>query len=470
MSAGPDAPAALDLLLDEVEALFRTGPGPAGELEGLLAAARERTQGLAEAAGGTPEGAVTAVLTFCGEVLGGLWAERAWTRAQAEKLIRRVAGLLGLSPALVGTALYLRAAREQRALELPPRLAVETQLRLLLAFAPVEEASVWTRTPEGQLACVVGLGTSGESRRSREIARRLLAGEPPEESERARLHGLPVLRWQQPVGALVVRAPAEGRSQALALAHEAAAALSPLLQLDLLLDRSSARERALVETTERLLVRLGFDVHDGALQELAALASDIRLFGTQLGEVLADSERREVVLGRVADLEARIVAIDAELRELTQSLEAPAAVRGTLAESVEGAVRRLRDSGVAAELEARGDLEDLTSSQTIALTRIAQEALANAVDHGGPSRVDVRLRGANAFLEIEVRDDGRGFDVETRLVEAAREGRLGLLGMAERVRLLGGRLDVDSRPGGPTRVTARIPRWQPEAQRPAGPY
>ena len=56
-----------------------------------------------------------------------------------------------------------------------------------------------------------------------------------------------------------------------------------------------------------------------------------------------------------------------------------------------------------------------------------------------------------------------GFDVERTLVRAAHRGRLGLVGMAERVRLLGGRLAVDSRPGGPTTVSATIPRWEPIA-------
>jgi len=63
------------------------------------------------------------------------------------------------------------------------------------------------------------------------------------------------------------------------------------------------------------------------------------------------------------------------------------------------------------------------------------------------------------------RDDGRGFEVERTLVDAARTGHLGLVGMSERVRLLGGRLDVESRPGGPTRIAAVIPRWRPPEQR-----
>lgn len=465
MSAAVDARGAVAAMLDEVEPLFQGRSGAERDLDELLPAARERCLGLANAAGGTEHAAATAVLTFCAEAMSGVWVDHGWTREEVRELVERIAAVIGVAPPLVGTTLYLRAAREQRALELPPHLAVETQLRMLQAFAPVEEASVWARNADGELACIVGIGGSRESRRAREIARAILAGGSGSESERARLHGVPVLRWQQPVGALVIRAPAEGRDEALALANEAAATLSPLLHLDLLLDRSASRERALVETTERHLVRLGFDIHDGALQDLAALAGDIRLFGEQLAEVLPSSDRKELVLGRVADIEGRVVGIDAELRELTQSLETPAAVTGSLADAVGREVGRLGDeAGIAAQLQVRGDLDDLTASQTIALTRIVQEALSNVGDHSGASAVEVTLRGSKALLEVEIVDDGRGFDVEERLVEAARGGRLGLIGMAERVRLLGGRLDVDSRPGGPTRVTARIPRWRPTAE------
>jgi len=54
--------------------------------------------------------------------------------------------------------------------------------------------------------------------------------------------------------------------------------------------------------------------------------------------------------------------------------------------------------------------------------------------------------------------------VEERLLEAARAGRLGLVGMGERIRLLGGRFEIESKPGGPTRVRASLPRWRPLTQ------
>ena len=56
-----------------------------------------------------------------------------------------------------------------------------------------------------------------------------------------------------------------------------------------------------------------------------------------------------------------------------------------------------------------------------------------------------------------------GFEVAKTLITAAKRGRLGLVGMGERVRLLGGRFDVDSRPGGPTTLRLVLPRWRPVA-------
>jgi signal transduction histidine kinase len=73
--------------------------------------------------------------------------------------------------------------------------------------------------------------------------------------------------------------------------------------------------------------------------------------------------------------------------------------------------------------------------------------------------IDAHAGGVNA----EVVDDGRGFDPETTLVRAARDGHLGLVGMHERVRMLGGVTHIDSRPGGPTVISVTLPPWpEPE--------
>ena len=116
-------------------------------------------------------------------------------------------------------------------------------------------------------------------------------------------------------------------------------------------------------------------------------------------------------------------------------------------------------TGIVASFRAEGDFEHLTASQRIALVRMVQEALANVREHSGASAVTVSVVRARGYVRAEVVDDGCGFDVERALVQAARNGRLGLVGMGERVRLLGGSFTVESGPGRPTTISAMLPEW-----------
>ena len=87
-----------------------------------------------------------------------------------------------------------------------------------------------------------------------------------------------------------------------------------------------------------------------------------------------------------------------------------------------------------------------------------------ALEHPGAfAGRDVRVvvLGERDRLVVEIVDDGCGFDVATTLLDAGRRGRLGLVGVSERARLLGGSCEIHSRPGGPTRVAVELPRWRP---------
>jgi PAS domain S-box-containing protein len=89
--------------------------------------------------------------------------------------------------------------------------------------------------------------------------------------------------------------------------------------------------------------------------------------------------------------------------------------------------------------------------------RIAQEALTNAIKHANASRVSIELKKRAKELELLIHDDGVGFDVERAVEHATAGASLGLLGMYERVVLIGGRIDIESTLGQGTRVRARFP-------------
>ena len=108
-----------------------------------------------------------------------------------------------------------------------------------------------------------------------------------------------------------------------------------------------------------------------------------------------------------------------------------------------------------------GDLRLLSVSQQIALLNIVQEALTNIREHSNATKVEIAVSVNANGVEAQVIDNGRGFDLERTLIRAAREGRLGLVAIHERVRLLGGRCRIDSRPGGPTIISVALERWGP---------
>jgi signal transduction histidine kinase len=163
------------------------------------------------------------------------------------------------------------------------------------------------------------------------------------------------------------------------------------------------------------------------------------------------------------DLLAYLSTIETDLREFSSSLESPVLVSRPFEDALRGAVWTFTaKSEVQPSVVIEGDLDDLTDTQRITLYRIVQEALSNVCDHSKANEVSVELRVLKSHIALEISDDGVGFDVDWSLVTAARSGHIGLLGMMERVRLIGGDLQIQSRPGGPTKVRAKLSHWRPE--------
>jgi signal transduction histidine kinase len=436
---------------------------PEDDADAILADAGYRGAALARAAGGGAAAALFAETAAIAQVLAGLAAANRLGRQRVDMLTRRLARKAGLPSELVELVLYVEALRDPQLLEVPPDQAIEAQLRLLIGFAPVSEVSLWTSEPNGRPHCLIILGAEAATRRVRAAARAaMIETEERMTNERGFIHAVPVLRWGRPFAAMVVRARPEERESALVFAEEATATLAAALERQALLERSAEGERSLVESSERRLARLGLDLHDGPIQELAAFAGDLHLLRRQLTRVVAPHEHGDLVLGRIDDLEARLVELDRELRELAISTESSALMAGSFPEALSGEVQAFAGRHeIEARLAVRGRLDFLTASQRITILRIVQEALTNVQAHSQASEVSVSVFPGRTHVSVEVTDNGRGFDVERTLIQAARKGRLGLVGMSERVRLLGGRFDLQSSRGGPTTISAIIPRWRP---------
>ena len=179
-----------------------------------------------------------------------------------------------------------------------------------------------------------------------------------------------------------------------------------------------------------------------------------------------ESEHRKTVVGRFDDLEAQLAELHQDLRDLAHSLEPRSLLQQPLPQAVERELAALkRRTGISTSVVVEGTFDSLTASQRIALLRVLQEALSNVRHHSGSREVAVILRDKTfKGVCMEIRDDGRGFDPARVVPAEDGASGIGLVGMRERLRLLGGRLEIESAPGGPTTVRATLPRWLPLAQ------
>jgi signal transduction histidine kinase len=103
------------------------------------------------------------------------------------------------------------------------------------------------------------------------------------------------------------------------------------------------------------------------------------------------------------------------------------------------------------------DESKLDFDTKITLYRLIQEALSNVRKHADASHVSIRLVSSFPNIVLRIEDDGRGFDVTARLAASHYEKRMGLLGIKERVALLGGTMEIQSQPERGTKIFIELP-------------
>lgn len=428
-------------------------------LEAVLADARRVHAGYADDEVGDGLASVWYAATAIVELGAALELDEADMRGAAAAIAEACA--LPLSAARY--VLFREVVGSPRLLELPPLVAIEVQLSLLLGLDVLSDVTLWTRTSAG-LECILTLGGDGRppSRRVRAEAKATLRGRSRLSLlGGSQLRAAPISRFGEAYAAVVGHTGSVEQNVADAFLGDVASALSPVIERERLLEHSASRERTLIASAERRLMRLGFDLHDGPIQDVLALAADVQLLQQQVYPFILE-DYREQAHGRFDDLTARLVELDRQLREIAHSLETKSVISRPLGEilhrEVDGFAER---TGIRAELDVRGDPDSLSSAQRITVFRAIQEALANVREHASATHVSVRVRARRSAIELQIVDDGMGFEVERALAKAAQRGRLGLVGIGERVRMVGGTFELQSQPGGPTTLKLTLPRWEP---------
>ena len=193
--------------------------------------------------------------------------------------------------------------------------------------------------------------------------------------------------------------------------------------------------------------RFAREIHDSLAQGLTSVSMQLECVRNQLDD--APEKARE-------HLETARELVRENMREARRTiwnLRPLALGEANLAEALQKHAQELiRDTEISCQQQIEGTPRPTPHEHEIALLRIGQESLTNAVRHAAPRRIDVRLRFGDGWVTLVVKDDGRGFDVADR----AGKG-YGLTGMRERVDALGGSLSIDSQPGEGSEVSVTLP-------------
>ncbi|HET9016579.1 MAG TPA: PAS domain-containing sensor histidine kinase [Thermomicrobiaceae bacterium] len=212
-----------------------------------------------------------------------------------------------------------------------------------------------------------------------------------------------------------------------------------------------AYTRQIVQAQEDERKRIARELHDSSLQAIVLLCRRLDLLEVS-GRELPAATRDGLTEVRQAAEE-----IAAELRRFSRDLRPSVLDDLGLVAAARWLVSDLeRRAGVHGSLVVYGDERRLPPDVELGLFRITQEALRNVERHAAASNVSVTLAYEPEEVSLTIEDDGRGLPVDP-LPTSAMAGKLGVLGMRERARLLGGNVRVSSTPGAGTRVQALLP-------------
>ena len=198
--------------------------------------------------------------------------------------------------------------------------------------------------------------------------------------------------------------------------------------------------------------RISQEIHDDSIQRLAVIASTTQQLSTD-----KYFENTPTIKQRVEAIRDMIISVSQDLRRLSIDL------RPTVLDDL-GLIPSLRwlvdtfqqESGIEAIIEIKGEPKPVTQKITVLIFRIVQEALNNARKHSQASRVTVDIQFTAKTIQATIRDNGKGFRAPMAYNDLVSQGKLGLIGMQQRTRVLNGSLTIRSEPGKGTIISAEV--------------
>ncbi|NOH02650.1 MAG: sensor histidine kinase [Chloroflexi bacterium] len=237
--------------------------------------------------------------------------------------------------------------------------------------------------------------------------------------------------------------------------REKVAQLSELLtQNELLHNRVTLAASRATSLNEQLLARISADLHDGPGQDLGFALLRIEELAETCAACNAAVNHGPAMNDDFNAIQSALRSAMAEMRAILSGLRLPEIKSFTLGETVERAVRDFEQkTGSAVNLAIQNGSANAPLSVKIAIYRLLQESLANGFKHAPGASQQVKIVGTESELLAEINDNGGGFDPTA----TPEEGRLGLIGMRERVEILGGTFEIKSAPHRGTLIRAQLP-------------
>lgn len=230
------------------------------------------------------------------------------------------------------------------------------------------------------------------------------------------------------------------------------------------------RYQALQEGEERERRRLAREIHDGPVQALHGL--HLQVVGMSMSQQTRTTAQGDGESRPPADtssiLSTDLMDVARELRAISEGLHPASLERFGLVAALDSHAQRLLDlSGSSQQketpsihVEGPEDLFDVSDTKRLALYRMGQEAVTNAIHHANATSIDVRAWKKGQTVCLIISDDGCGFDTDSHVASqsnaASDSNGLGLIGLKERATMIGASVTVDSTRGVGTTVSIRI--------------
>jgi signal transduction histidine kinase len=213
-----------------------------------------------------------------------------------------------------------------------------------------------------------------------------------------------------------------------------------------------------IQAQENERQRISADLHDSVAQWLAGAS-----YQTQTVEALLPDTNGNNIRSQLNLVEETIDKSLTELRRVLVDLRPPSLDELGLSHSLRQSLSSISSDGLVGNFHEEGNHTRLDSSVEITVYRVVQEALTNIRKHSEATRVDLFLDYTDTNVIVKIKDNGVGFDLADTLNNAISVGNLGLLGMKQRVDMLGGTINIQTRHGKGTTITLTLP-LQPQIE------